>query len=91
MTDVRLDSKGIAQVLKSGEVAIAVRDLAESVATQVRAIQPDADEVVVDSYQTDRAAASVTIKDARGRLWAVRDGLLFRAAAANGLEVTEKP
>lgn len=90
MADVELDSKGIAQVLKSAGVAAAVQDLAEQVATQVRNAVPEAEEVVVDSYTTDRAAASVTIKDARGRLWAVRDGVLFRAAASVGLEVTER-
>lgn len=85
---IKLDSKGIAQLLKSAEVAAAVRDIAEQVAGSVRSTV-DAD-VVVDSYQTDRAAASVTIRDARGRTWQVRDGVLTRAAAANGLEVTER-
>jgi hypothetical protein len=90
MSDVKLDSKGIAQILKSGEVAAAVHEMAESIAAAVRQSEPDAEEVVVDDYQTDRAASSVTIRDARGRLWQVRDGILTRAASSVGLEVTDR-
>lgn len=90
MAEVELDSAGIAQVLKSSVVAAAVHELAEQVAGGVRTQVEAEDGVVVDSYTTDRAAASVTIRDARGRLWAVRDGVLFRAAAAVGLEVKER-
>ena len=90
MADVELDSKGVAQVLKSAEVAAAVHKLAEQVAGIVRNQAPDAEEVVVDDYTTDRAASSVTIKDARGRLWQVRDGVLTRAASSVGLEVKER-
>ena len=90
MAEVELDSNGIGQLLKSPAVAAAVQGLAERVAGAVRSQEPDAEEVVVDAYVTDRAAASVTIKDARGRLWQVRDGILTRAAASQGLEVTER-
>ena len=88
--DVRLYSPGIAEVLNLRELADMVHEFAERIAGQVRDSVPDAEEVVVDDYQTDRAGSSVTIKDARGRLWQVRDGVLTRAAAANGLEVTER-
>lgn len=88
MATYKRDSAGIAEVLKSPEVAAAVRELAETIAGEVRA-QVDA-EVVVDAYETDRAAASVTIRDSRGRLWEVRDGVLTRAAKNAGLEVTRK-
>lgn len=90
MADIRLDSAGIAKVLNSAPVAAALHDLAENVAADVRAREPDADDVVVDDYRTDRAAASVTIRDTRGRLWQVRDGVLSKAAAGQGLEVTER-
>jgi len=82
------DSKGIAEILKSSEMAAAMRAKADEIASSVRS-SVDA-EVVVDSYQTDRAAASVTIRDARGRLWEVRDGVLTRAASSAGLEVTRR-
>jgi hypothetical protein len=67
-----------------------MRALAEQVAAQVRAQLPSDVDVVVDSYRTDRTAASVTIRDPRGRLWQVRDGVLTRAAAGVGLEVTAR-
>lgn len=90
MSDVRLDSAGILEVLNSSAVADAIHDLTERVAGEVRNLEPDATDVVVDDYRTDRAASSVTIRDARGRLWQARDGILTRAAAAHGLEVTER-
>lgn len=83
-------SSGISQILHSQEVARAVRSAADRVAAQVSAqVGPDVD-VVVDDYVTDRAASSVTIRDAQGRLWQVRDGVLTRAAASAGLEVASR-
>ena len=85
----RLDHGGIEEVLKSPPVRAVVDGAAQHIAAAVRGQYPGAD-VVVDSYTTDRAAAAVTIRDARGRLWQVRDGALTRAAASAGLEVTER-
>lgn len=82
----RLDHEGLAAVLKSAEVRALVDDVAAKVGADVRAAHPDAD-VVVESGTSDRARASVTIRDARGRLWQVRDGVLTRAAVAAGVEV----
>lgn len=84
----RRDSSGIERILKSPEIAAAIREKADEVASEVRA-RTDA-EVVVDTYTTDRAAASVTIRDVRGRWLEARHGVLSRAAAAAGLEVTLK-
>lgn len=85
----RRDEKGIRDLLKS-----AWKDdthaLCEQIAEQCRSAHPDLEEVVVDDYETDRAASSVTIKDVRGLIYQVRDGLLTRAAASVGLEVTER-
>lgn len=67
----------------------AIDDLAQRIANNVRSQQPDAD-VVVDSYTTDRSAASVTIRDPRARLWQVRDGILTRAAGTVGLRVRSR-
>lgn len=67
----------------------AVTGAAQTIATHVRAQQPEAD-VVVDVYQTDRAAASVTIREPEARLWQARDGILTRAAGAAGLEVRSR-
>ena len=89
LTDLRLDSPGIAALLKSGPFAAAVHTIAEGIAADVRASVEEGVEVVVDDYTTDRAASSVTIKDARGMLWQARDGVLTRGAAGGGVEVTE--
>lgn len=89
MADFRLDSDGIKALLNSDEVAAAIHDIADRVAANVRGARPEAD-VVVDTYTTDRRAASVTIREAYARRLVVRDGLLIRQAAAEGLEVTSK-
>lgn len=88
--DFELDRRGLATILRSQDVAEAVHQLAEEVATNVRNAEPDANDVVVDDYQTDRAASSVTVRDVRARVWQARDGLLTRAAANAGLEVRSR-
>ncbi len=80
------DSKGLDQILNSAQVAQAVHGLAASVAGN---IDPSLD-VVVDDYTTDRAASSVTVREADAKLRQIRDGELTRAAAAAGLEVRER-
>jgi hypothetical protein len=82
------DSAGVEQILKSAEVAALMSEKAQRTASNVRLFTGA--EVVVDSYLTDRAASSVTIRDRRGRLLQARDGVLTRAAAMEGLEVTER-
>jgi hypothetical protein len=84
--DFKLDSGGCAEVLNSGAVAAAVRALAEGIAGGARGSHPGAD-VVVDSYRTDRACASVTIRDVRGKLWQARDGVLSRSASGAGVSI----
>lgn len=86
---VKLDRKGAAEVLKLDGVQNAVTGIARVIAADVRSQKPGAD-VVVDEYTTDRDAASVTIRDARGRIWQARDGILTKAAARAGYEVVER-
>lgn len=85
MTFDKLDTAGVGEVLKSGEMAAVITGLAQSVAANVAR-----GDVVVDSYVTDRAAASVTIREPQAMLWQARDGILTKAASAAGLEVTER-
>lgn len=87
-TDFKLDRGGVRQLLKSPAIRRPVHDAAEDIAARL-GLDPDV-EVVVDDYTTDRVASSVTIKHPAGLLWEVRDGVLSRAAAAAGLEVTSK-
>lgn len=84
---ITLDHSGVAEVLNSSEAAALVGGMAAKIAASVRAAVPVGTDVKVDSYKTDRAAASVTIRDAMGKTYQARDGVLTRAAAANGAEV----
>lgn len=89
MATVKLDRAGLGKILKSSDVKSAVHGVAKKIAAEVSSAKPDAD-VVVDDYMTDRAASSVTIRDARGRIWQARDGVLTRAAGRGGLKVTAR-
>ncbi len=86
---IELDRKGLAALLKSSGVRQAVHATAARIAADVESQKVDAD-VVVDDYTTDRSASSVTIRDARGRIWQARDGVLTRAAVREGLAVTQR-
>jgi hypothetical protein len=89
MADVefRLDRSGIRELLRSDPVRELVDAKAGEIAAAVRTQIPGDVEVRVDSYTTDRAAASVIIADVRGMAWQARDGVLTRAAGSIGLEV----
>ena len=89
MVDIRLDSAGIAKLLRSAGMRAAVSPAARAVAGQARGMRPGAD-VSVDEYTTDRQAASVTVRDPRALAWQARDGLLTKAAGAVGLTVRSK-
>lgn len=87
---IKLDHTGMAQVLKSAEVAAKVAALAEGVAAEVRNAEPVARNdvpVKVDRYVTDRAAASVTLAHPAGLPIEGKHGVLARAAGGKGLEV----
>lgn len=91
---LELDHDGIAELLKSGAIREMVDGATQSVAANVGTVsvaggREDAP-VVVDSYTTDRAAGSVTIAHPAGLAVQAKYGTLTRAAAAAGLEVTEK-
>ncbi len=88
--DIKLDRKGIQEILKSPGMRKVIHEVTEKIAADVRSQLDPGTDVVVDDYTTDRAASSVTIRDAAGKLWQVRDGVLTRAAAGQGLEVTER-
>lgn len=75
----KLDYKGGGEVLKQ-VAAAAVNDAARQVAA---AAGPDAE---VETYTTDRAAASVSVPAEQQ----AKDGVLTRAASAAGLQVRAK-
>lgn len=95
---VRLNSKGVAALLKSAQVAQATRRAAEAVADGVRAQNirvgdhdggPRERElpVTVTMVETDRAHASVTLAHPSGQAVQAKHGALTKAAAQAGLDV----
>lgn len=78
MSKIKLDSKGMRAILKSREVAAAVRPYADRVATEV-----DSD---VQRYTTDRAHFVVGAPAHEQ----ARDGVLTRAASRAGLEIGKR-
>lgn len=91
--DFKPDRDGIRALLKSPEIAAAVNDVAEKIAAGAQhTTEAGVDlPIVVDHYETDRRAASVTIAHAAGQAAQAKHGVLTRAAAAVGLEVRAKP
>lgn len=87
---LKLDHKGIGQVLKSAEVAKAIAEVGHDVAARAQtdeAVSRHGAEVKVTPYTTDRAAVGVTIAHAAGVGIEAKHGVLSRAAGAEGLEV----
>ena len=78
---VKLNRKGVAELLKSQGYADAVNAAARSIASDI------GDEAEVTDYTTDRKAASVSIP----MHLEASQGLLARAAASVGLEVKARP
>ena len=87
--EFRLHRKGVREILRTYFAPI-MDETAERVADQVRSIVGDDVDVEVNSYTTDRNAASVVIADVRGVELQARKGALTRAAAQVGLEVKVK-
>lgn len=86
MEKIELDYDAIGEILRE-TVRDAVNEVAADVASRVDA---DGAKVGVRPYTTDRAAAAVTILDPRGLALQAKNGALTKAAAAAGLEVTER-
>jgi hypothetical protein len=87
LTEFRLDTAGVREILRGQEMRQLIDGYAEEVAANVRVLVPDGTPVEVRSYTTDRGAATVVVADTRAMGWQARDGILTRAAAFAGLEV----
>lgn len=86
LIEFRLDTAGIAEVLKSGEFRDLMNGKAVEVAANVRAILPENAPVEFRPYTTDRQAAAVVVRHPRARQWDSERGLMRRAAEFAGLE-----
>jgi len=84
MARVKLDKKGIGNVLRGGPVRRMVNDAATRIAG---AVDADGEPVIMRPYTTDRAAALVIIASRRGIQLQAKNGALTRAAASIGVSV----
>lgn len=82
------DSAGLAKILKSPAVAAMVKRAADQAASAAEATTDLP--IEVETYETDRAAASVSISHPAGAATQAKHGTLTRAAAAIGVQVTER-
>jgi hypothetical protein len=89
LTGLRLDRRGVREVLLSEETRAMVNAAAVDIQVRVRATLPPGTTVTIEPYTTDRDAAAVTIADVRGLGWQARDGVLTRSAGEAGIEITD--
>lgn len=82
--ELHLDYAALGRVLRSSEVAAAVRSAANTTAANVTASGLRAE---VSTYTTDRPVAAVTVRSPRASGLETRDGVVSNAARAAGLEV----
>jgi len=88
---IKLDYAGLGEVLKSSEVQASVDTLAAQAAALVdETASGKPVPVRTSSFKTDRAVAAVTLAHPAGLAVEAKRGALARAAAAIGLEVTER-
>ncbi|MFI7069551.1 hypothetical protein [Micromonospora sediminicola] len=90
---IRLDHKGIAEILKSAGFAAAVAVKAaevEAIVSAHESVRRHEMPVETGAYETDRAAHEVEIAHPGGLGVEGKYGALTRAARAVGLEVTEE-
>ncbi|MFD6638326.1 hypothetical protein ACFWDN_21195 [Micromonospora chalcea] len=91
--NIRLDHKGIAEILKSAGFAAAVAAKAaevEAIVSAHQSIRRHEMPVESEAYETDRAAHEVTIAHPGGLGVEGKYGALTQAARAVGLEVTDQ-
>lgn len=95
---IRLNHKGIEEILKSAPMAAAVKAAAEQVAQNVRDMDIKVGDkdggkheydlpVTVTMVTTDRAHALVTLAHPAGEAVQAKHGALTKAAAQTGLDV----
>lgn len=92
LVSFRLDTAGIAEVLKSAPMRDLVNGAAVQVAANARSAMPGSGgRVEFRPYTTDRQGATVAVLHPKAAEWQAETKFLTRAAEAAGLEVNEKP
>lgn len=98
MVRIHPNRRGLNEALKSAEARRATAELAERVAENARSSAPDVEgipgdialPVTVQTYDTDRARATVWLAHPAGLAVQAKHGTLTKAASAAGLEVKGK-
>jgi hypothetical protein len=88
-----LDSRGMEAMLKSPRVGVAISSLAGEVAAIAESsptARRNSPEIVVENYETDRAASAVVVKHPGGLGMEAKHGLLSKSARAAGLTVKKR-
>jgi hypothetical protein len=87
--NVRLDHRGLAQLLKSAPMRGLVSGATESVASRLRGMEPDYP-VTSQVVTTDRAHGIVAIAHPAGEAIQAKRGSLTKAAAQAGFTVKDR-
>lgn len=96
ITRLRLDHKGMKEMLKSDPVTrviyAATQEVVANAESNMSSAVPDLDfEVNALNFITDRTSYVIQVKHPRAIHFEGKYGILTRAAASAGLEVKEKP
>lgn len=91
------DEAGVREILDGEDIQSLMRQAAEGMRSAIESSHKP-HEMAIDTYParpsrriTDgRTLISLTVKDIRAAGWQAKDGILTRAAAAQGLEVKAK-
>jgi len=89
VTQIKINKRGAAELLKSPEVRALLRQRAEAVAARARSIAPVdtgryRDDIGVRDDTTDRAVVRVGSSAPHAHLVEARDGVMVRALGAEG-------
>ncbi|HBJ72825.1 MAG TPA: hypothetical protein DDY88_03750 [Actinobacteria bacterium] len=89
-SNFKMDYSGVAELLKSKQLVVAVHKAAEAIAANVDKGSVTEAEVIVTDYITDRAHSVVVIAHPAGLAMEAKHGTLRKAAAAAGFEIKSK-
>jgi hypothetical protein len=89
VTQIKINKRGAAELLKSPEVRALLRERADAVAARARATAPVntgdyRNSIQVESATTDRAVERVVAKDRKSLIIESKTGNLVRALGAEG-------
>lgn len=90
MTELHLNYMAISRLLKSDEMKKRIEEVANAIAANVDVGSVTDAKVGVQMVETDRAHANISVMHPAGMAMEAKYGTLRRAAASQGLEVTDQ-